>query len=62
MWKLARQILDSLTAWLGEKRKTEFSWTSASQAMSETKIFAQDYNFLRYCPKNIRKYGFPDIH
>ena len=41
------QILDSLTAWLGEKRKTEFSWTPASQAVSETKIFAQDYNFLR---------------
>ena len=33
---------------LGEKRKTELSWTQASQAMSESKIFEQEYRFLRY--------------
>ena len=35
-------------AWLGGKRKTEFSWTPASQAVSESKIFEQEYHFLRY--------------
>jgi len=33
-------------AWLGEKRKTEFSWIEASQAMSESRIFEQEYHFL----------------
>ena len=28
-----------------KKRKTEFSWTPASQAMSESKIFEQEYHF-----------------
>ena len=35
-------------AWLGEKRKTEFSWTQANQAMSESRIFERIQHFLRY--------------
>ena len=38
-WYSCSKILDSLTAWLGEKRKTEFSWTPASQAVSESVNF-----------------------
>ena len=39
-------------AWLGEKRKTEFSWTQANQAMSESRIFEQIQHFLRYAAFN----------
>ena len=35
-------------AWLGEKRKTEFSWSQANQAMSESRIFEQKPHFLQY--------------
>ena len=42
------KILDSLMDWLGEKRKTEFSWTQANQAMSESRIFERIQPFLRY--------------
>ena len=35
-------------AWLGEKRKTEFSWTPAIQAVSESRIFEQNKHFSRY--------------
>ena len=41
------KTLDSLMAWLGEKRKTEFSWTQANQAMSESRIFERIQHFLR---------------
>ena len=42
------KILDSLMSWPGEKRKTEFSWTQANQAMSESRIFERIQHFLRY--------------
>ena len=42
------KILDSLMAWLGEKRKTEFSWTQANQAMSESRIFERIQHFSLY--------------
>jgi len=42
------KTLDSLMAWLGEKRKTEFSWTQANQAMSESRIVEWIQHFLRY--------------
>ena len=42
------EMLDSLIAWLGEKRKTEFSWTQANQAMSKSRIFERIQHFLRY--------------
>ena len=35
-------------AWLGEKRKTEFSWTPATKAVSESRIFEQNKHFSRY--------------
>ena len=41
------KILHSLMAWLGEKRKTEFSSTQANQAMSESMIFERIQPFLR---------------
>ena len=47
-WYSCSKILDSLTAWLGEKRKTEFSFTQANQATSESRIFEQESHFLRY--------------
>ena len=43
----AQKILDSLMACLGEKRKTEFSWTQANKAMSESRISEQEPHFLR---------------
>ena len=42
------KIVDSLTAWVGGRRKTEFSWTPASQAVSESRIFEWKYQLLRY--------------
>ena len=35
-------------AWLGEKRKTEFSWTPAIQAMSEPRTFEQNKHFILF--------------
>ena len=35
-------------AWLGEKRKTEFSWTQANQAMRKSRIFERIQPFLWY--------------
>ena len=32
--------------WLGEKRKTEFSWTQSNQAMSESSISYGRYGIL----------------
>ena len=54
-WLFCSKTLDSLTAWLGEKRKTEFSWTPAIQAVSESRVFEQNKHFLRYAfsPWNI---------
>ena len=46
-WILSK-TLDSLMAWLGEKGKTEFGWTQANQAMSESMIFERIQHFLRY--------------
>ena len=43
--------------WLGEKRKTEFSWTPAIQAMSESRIFEQNKHFLR---KRIMPFSLSD--
>ena len=37
-----------LTHGLARWKKTEFSWTPAIQAVSESRIFEQDYPFLRY--------------
>ena len=58
------KILDSLMAWLGEKRKTEFSWTPAIQAVSESRIFEQNKHFSRYFISQsapTSKYGIFDI-
>ena len=38
-------------AWLGERKKTEFSWAQPNQAMSESRIFEQEPHFLRYLLK-----------
>ena len=54
------KTLHSLMAWLGEKRKTEFSWTQANQAMSKSRIFERIHHFLWYvsCSGSLNKGKF----
>ena len=47
-WYFHSKNVLSLTAWLGEKRKTGFRCTEASQAVSESRIFEWKYQLLRY--------------
>ena len=47
-WYFHSKNVDSLTAWLGGKRKTGFSWTPTSLAVSESRIFEWKYKLLRY--------------
>ena len=48
---MTEKNVDSLTAWLGGKIKTGFSWAPASQAMSGSRILEWNYQLLRYTKK-----------
>ena len=47
-WYSCSKILDSLMAWLAGVQLNSVFLFSPSQAMSESRIFEQEYHFLRY--------------